>query len=854
MPPKVVQLSTKERAQFAKLIQEYETRQYKSAIKTADSLLKTQPMHGETLSLKGLVLASMHQREEGLQLAKQGLRQNLMSFICWHALGIVHRMDRNYEESLKCYGQALRIESGNINLVRESAYMQLQLRNYAPLIDARLILLRAQPQLRVNWVALAIAHDLADNKIDAVRVLSAYEDATHDVPSHNYEFSEVVLYHASMLDQLDKPQSVLDLFASQQDRLFDLPGITQLKVNALEKLGNINQAIDQLRKAIRQNPENTSTIRRLISLSSKDQQDTHREQSVLKLLSDLQAEYPRSTALRRIALEFAQSAELFAEHAKSYLEVALKKGIPSLFSDVKSLYVDQAKRHTIETVVENFRKECDPSQSEANAAPPSWYVWAMYFLAHHYSYIGQEQRALAYIDSIIAHTPTMPELHMTRARILKRAGAYQAASDAMEDARLLDGQDRYLNTKAAKYLLRADKVDDTIPVLKKFTKPDVPDPVADLAEMQAVGYLVEDAEAQVRIGDDALALKRYDQIDKIFAEIYDDQLDFHSYCLRKMTLRAYVSTVHFEDNLYARPTYIRAAYGAVQLYAKLYDLQQSSDDHKAAKQQQRAELFASKQALRDKLKNDAPTKAQEDPNQDDAPPKVDQDPYGERLLGSTTLLQDASRFVSRLQDSAPHRIETWLAACEIGQRQELWLLVLRALVHALRIDPSDPRVHEHLIRFRQGVDAKYFEKDAAQAYKQAVEEFPLLGAPVQTVHAEYVQRYGQQSGDHFVGAANGLWIIDQTNNAQDAANLLWTLLKSPERPSISSLENAYALLQSIQAHAQTKLPSDIQPDAFAEQARKFWPLAERFQTHQVVTQNAASRASEREKWLPTSCA
>ena len=63
MPPKVVQLSTKERALFAKLIQEYETRQYKSGIKTADAILKTRPDHGETLALKGLVLASIHQRE-----------------------------------------------------------------------------------------------------------------------------------------------------------------------------------------------------------------------------------------------------------------------------------------------------------------------------------------------------------------------------------------------------------------------------------------------------------------------------------------------------------------------------------------------------------------------------------------------------------------------------------------------------------------------------------------------------------------------------------------------------------------------------------------------------------------------
>ena len=74
---------------------------------------------------------------------------------------------------------------------------------------------------------------------------------------------------------------------------------------------------------------------------------------------------------------------------------------------------------------------------------------------------------------------------MTRARVLKRAGAYEAAADAMEDARLLDGQDRYLNTKAAKYLLRVNKIAQAAQKLKLFTRPDVPEPLVDLVDMQA---------------------------------------------------------------------------------------------------------------------------------------------------------------------------------------------------------------------------------------------------------------------------------------------------------------------------------------------------------------------------------
>ena len=210
MPPKV-QLSTKERALFARLIQEYEMRKYHPALKTADAILARAPDHGETIALKGLILFSLQRREEGLYMAKLGVRRDLTSFICWHALGIVYRMDRNYEEALKCYAQALKIEGGNINIVRESALLQLQMRNYVPLIEARLVLLRTQPHYRPNWIALAIAHDVAGSTAQAARVLAGYEDVHRDVPENNYEFSEVVLYHASLLEHMGDADGVLAL-------------------------------------------------------------------------------------------------------------------------------------------------------------------------------------------------------------------------------------------------------------------------------------------------------------------------------------------------------------------------------------------------------------------------------------------------------------------------------------------------------------------------------------------------------------------------------------------------------------------------------------------------------------------
>ena len=45
----------------------------------------------------------------------------------------------------------------------------------------------------------------------------------------------------------------------------------------------------------------------------------------------------------------------------------------------------------------------------------------------------------------------------------------------------------------------------------------------------------------------------------------EDQFDFHSYCVRKGTLRAYVSMLRCEDNLYGHAAYGKAAAGAVQV-------------------------------------------------------------------------------------------------------------------------------------------------------------------------------------------------------------------------------------------------------------------------------------------------
>jgi peptide alpha-N-acetyltransferase len=123
--------------------------------------------------------------------------------------------------------------------------------------------------------------------------------------------------------------------------------------------------------------------------------------------------------------------------------------------------------------------------------------------------------------------------------VLKRAGDALGAAQAMEEARLLDGQDRFLNGKAAKYWLRAGEVKRAEELVAMFTKvstcpgplgdlangyfreqKDSP-PVTDLTDLQCLWFLEEEARAYRRNGNLGLALKRYHALISV-SRLYND--------------------------------------------------------------------------------------------------------------------------------------------------------------------------------------------------------------------------------------------------------------------------------------------------------------------------------------------
>jgi N-alpha-acetyltransferase 15/16, NatA auxiliary subunit len=275
-------------------------------------------------------------------------------------------------------------------------------------------------------------------------------------------------------------------------------------------------------------------------------------------LRDLSEEIPRATAPRRLALQYSTGPRLlynislfhfkrftgdqFNELIQAYLVSGLTKGIPSLFVDIKALYEDAGKKSIIETLMETWRESLasdgtspfqqNPSSSSAEPEPPTTYLWTLYFLAQHYSFLGQHARSLSLLELAITHTPSLPELHTCRARVLKRAGDPYGSAKSLNDARLLDLQDRFLNTKCAKYRLRAGLPEEAQEVLALFTKvpilltnlissslnilqKEASSAAADLEDMQSLLFLIEDGDAYNKIGKIGMALKRYMAVQKV---------------------------------------------------------------------------------------------------------------------------------------------------------------------------------------------------------------------------------------------------------------------------------------------------------------------------------------------------
>ncbi|KAF3805121.1 N-terminal acetyltransferase A complex subunit nat1 [Colletotrichum gloeosporioides] len=700
-------LSAKEASLFRSVIRAYEDKQYKRGLKSADLILKKVPKHGDTMAMKALIMNAQGKTDEAFALGKEALTVDMKSHICWHVYGLLYRANKNYEEAIKAYKFALRLEPESAQIQRDLAILQVQMRDYAGYIQSRTAMLQARPQLRQSWTALAIAHHLSGDLSAAENVLTTYEGTLKATPSRaDYENSEAIMYKNTIIAEQGDYQRALDHLESAAKQNLDRLEYLELRAKYLLELGKKEEAIAAWEALVERNADRPAYFEGLEKAHAFSDSDKDARKQVYDTYAK---KFPRSDAPRRLPLNFLTGDE-FRAAAKEYLTLMFNKGVPSTFANLKHLYADSAKKEALEALAQEYIKSQSSATEAANGDRSKGEAAALYFLAQHYNYhLSRDlDQAHKYIDQAIEKVKDSVDFHMTKARIYKHQGDLKKASETMDQARLLDTKDRYINTKAAKYQLRNNEREQALKTVGLFTRADtVGGPLADLLDMQCVWFLTEDGEAAARLGDDALALKRFHTVHNIFDVWQEDQFDFHSFSLRKGQIRAYIDMVRWEDHLRDHPFYSKAALEAIQIYLKRADRPATNGANGAANGDDASERKkAAKKAKKEqqRLEREAAERAaKQDPNKGKAseePKKKDDDPLGLKLLDAEPL-SAAMRFVTPLLQFSPQNIEAQFAGFDVYLRRKKYILALRSLNAARALDESNAGVQERAHKFAE---------------------------------------------------------------------------------------------------------------------------------------------------------
>ncbi|XP_074530472.1 N-alpha-acetyltransferase 15, NatA auxiliary subunit a [Halichoeres trimaculatus] len=716
-----ITLPPKENALFKRILRCYEHKQYRNGLKFCKQILGNSKFaeHGETLAMKGLTLNCLGKKEEAYELVRRGLRNDLKSHVCWHVYGLLQRSDKKYDEAIKCYRNALKWDKDNLQILRDLSLLQIQMRDLEGYRETRYQLLQLRPAQRASWIGYAVAYHLLEDFEMAAKIVEEFRKTQQTSPDKiDYEYSELLLYQNQVLREAGLDKEALDHLNDYEKQICDKLAVEETRGELLLKLERPEEACEVYKRLQERNPENWAYYQGL-EKALKPGSIEERQ----KIYTESWLKFPKGLVPRRLPLTFL-TGEKFCECLDNYLRMNFSKGCPPVFTTLKSLYTDKEKVKIIEELVVGFEKSLKSCRmfsenDDGKEEPPTTLLWVQYFLAQHFDYIQQSSLALEYINAAIDSTPTLIELFLIKAKIYKHAGNIKEAARWMDEAQALDTADRFINSKCAKYMLKAGLIKEAEEMCSKFTREGT-SAVENLNEMQCMWFQTECALAYKDMSKFGEALKKCHEIERHFVEITDDQFDFHTYCMRKMTLRSYVDLLKLEDVLRQHPFYCKAAQTAIQIYLTVHDKpltdnsKESQEDtenltDKELKKLRNKQRRAQKKAALEEEKKNAEKEKQlknqkrkkEDDDEEVGGPKEELIP--EKLAKPDNPLEEAVKFLIPLKNLVRNKIETHLLAFEIYFRKEKYLLMLQSIKRAVAIEPDHPWLHQCLVRFFKGV-------------------------------------------------------------------------------------------------------------------------------------------------------
>ncbi|XP_070095937.1 N-alpha-acetyltransferase 16, NatA auxiliary subunit isoform X6 [Equus caballus] len=700
-----VQLPPKESNLFKRILKCYEQKQYKNGLKFCKMILSNPKFaeHGETLAMKGLTLNCLGKKEEAYEFVRKGLRNDVKSHVCWHVYGLLQRSHKKYDEAIKCYRNALKLDKDNLQILRDLSLLQIQMRDLEGYRETRYQLLQLRPTQRASWIGYAIAYHLLKDYDMALKLLEEFRQ-TQQVPPNkiDYEYSELILYQNQVMREADLFQESLEHIETYERQICDKLLVEEIKGEMLLKLGRLKEASEVFKNLIDRNAENWcyyEGLEKALQLSTLEER--------LQIYEEISKQHPRAISPRRLPLNLVPG-EKFRDLIDKFLRVNFSKGCPPLFTTLKSLYYNTEK------------------------------------------HIGN----------------------------LKEAAKW------MDEAQSLDTADRFINSKCAKYMLRANMIKEAEEMCSKFTREGT-SAMENLNEMQCMWFQTECISAYQRLGRYGDALKKCHEVERHFFEITDDQFDFHTYCMRKMTLRAYVDLLRLEDTLRRHAFYFKAARSAIEIYLKLYDdpltnesqQQEINSENLSAKElkkmlskqrraQKKAKLEEEKKHAERERQQKSQKKKRDEEEEEASGLKEELRP--EKLERIENPLEEAIKFLIPLKNLVADNIDTHLLAFEIYFRKGKFLLMLQSVKRAFAINSNNPWLHECLIKFSKSVSNQSNLPDiVSQVLSQEMQKI-FVNKDLESFNEDFLKR-NATSLQHLLSGAKMMYFLDKSRQEKAIA-------------------------------------------------------------------------------------
>ncbi|GFE54286.1 tetratricopeptide repeat-containing protein, putative [Babesia ovis] len=256
-------LTQKDLATFKTVMDLYNQKQYKKGLKTVETLIAKHPNYGEALSFKALLLSNIDpsKSDEIMRLAKDGLKNDVKSYICWYVLGAIYKQRKLYKDTFKCFTMALKIDPMNDRLMKDLYAIAIELGDYASFKKLTKQALEIRTKYYKEWMAFAFAQHMCGNVDAACRVVqeaNALFEGKYDVEP--FELSSSLIYWAAILEENGKYEECIKVLNTKKKLILDT-------IMRLEYVGRVafkskqwDVAHDAYAQLVKANPDNARYV------------------------------------------------------------------------------------------------------------------------------------------------------------------------------------------------------------------------------------------------------------------------------------------------------------------------------------------------------------------------------------------------------------------------------------------------------------------------------------------------------------------------------------------------------------------------------------------------------------------